>query len=859
MSKIFKIKKYWISSLCLLFFSLTTVAQEYSDNTIGFDINKATSTLNKFGVEQQDIAREITIMRKMYTRAYQARQKSIEIILQKNVTPQTAKKSAIAIASDISQTEKDALKEFYDIAIDKNKLIGWNFSTTVTSWNENTKTGWKGVTVENGHITALNLYSEFNLNGIIPTKISQLSELIYLGIWGNSNLRGSIPAEIGLLHNLQVFSIYGNGLNGTIPTSIGQLSQLSYLEINEALTGSIPTEISQLTNLTYIAIQSTQLSGTIPPQIFQLPNVTEFYITGNVNLNGPLPSTLYFPSAEIVGLNYNNLTGSISSIGGPNLAEIYLSVNQLNGPIPLQIGNVRNLSLNHNKLTGTVPLFSNIANLTEVYLNNNQLSGPILIQVANGFTSNLSRLEIQSNKFTFSNLMNLMEQHIVPVLVYSPQSKVGQARTIDTEVDRTVVLSMQYDDFTPTDTFQWYRGISPNGVIIQEPGINSTSSSLRLSDVGYSDSGYYYCIAKNPLLSGGGAGQQLILESESIKLNVLCYPQTKGTLNINSEDFLIGKPVNFSFETTATNLYYKWTFYNLDGTISGSSTISPTTAYQTYNLPGTYKIKLEVTQSSCITTFEKTFTVNLCKPVTGIIKVVKPITYSFSFSGTGKSTSASACGETAYPQKFYAKTAALSVNTQLYLNEALTAPIVNGNLWYKYQNNATAYKIDNTGKITEISSCSPSVYSFQFSDPGRTSASLACSQTSFTNTFYAATSNLGIGTQLYLNSTLTTPVGSGNLWYQYGIDGISYRIDNSGKVAEATTCGTQTPPTTAFYYRGQWPAGDTIHDPEVNCWVTYLDENNVQHKYIVGPIENGCQAIQAVSIVTENNVHICTP
>lgn len=64
-------------------------------------------------------------------------------------------------------------------------------------------------------------------------------------------------------------------------------------------------------------------------------------------------------------------------------------------------------------------------------------------------------------------------------------------------------------------------------------------------------------------------------------------------------------------------------------------------------------------------------------------------------------------------------------------------------------------------------------------------------------------------------------------------------------------------PTQSYWYQGRWLAGDTVHNPEVNCWVDYKDENNVQHRFIIGPYENGCQEIIASSIVATSGVDTC--
>ena len=881
MSKIFKIKKYWISTLCLLLFSLTAVAQGYSDETIGFDLAKETATLKKHGVNDQDLSRELNIKRKMLTTRFIALEKINKQILQNiNSGSQNVQKSSklaartmAVTATDIPQSERDVLQAFYNIAQNKGNLKGWNFNNPVTSWNYQNQTGWKGVKVIDGHVTELVFEYEIDLRGSIPTSISQLSQLKNLTITNNKNINGSIPPEIVNLTNLEtlvlyetmltgtipsnigqmsalktlglstnlmtgsiptsigqlsklesltisiaglsgllpkeicqlselqnlsisttklsgslpneigqlsklrniafvgnpllvgeipqgIFNLYDletiflNGFTGYIPSSIGQLSKLYYIDLNGcSLRGTLPPELGQLSELTYLSIYNCpELTGTIPSGIFQLPNLVELFISYCPNLTGSLPNQINQPYIQSIYLNNNKLTGSIPVFNGPNLGEIFLNNNQfssvssqfgqgtapigsinlsynklsgsvaplfqlqslgelnlshneLSGLLPANIGNVSVLDLSYNKFTGPIPLFNNIKNLYDVSLDHNQLNGHITTEVLKGFPTNLVKLQIQSNKFTFNDLMDVIAQgNMLPVVVYSPQSKIGAPSKIDTTVDYTLYLSMFYDyDYqTSYDTFQWYKGVSPNGELIQDGG---QKDRLRISDVGYSDSGYYYCIIKNPRFDGGS--QPLVLESEPILLNVLCYPQTTGTLNITSEDFLIGRPVNFSFQTTTTaNLSYKWTFYNLDGTVSGTSTISPSTASQTYNSPGTYKIKLEVTQNSCITTIEKTFTVLSCVPITGAIKVVKPTSYPFQFSNPGNS-SALACNETAFPVKFYTSTQTLNIGTQLYLNEGLTTVVTNGNLWYQAQNNATAYKIDANGKIIETISCSP--------------------------------------------------------------------------------------------------------------------------------------------------------
>lgn len=72
-----------------------------------------------------------------------------------------------------------------------------------------------------------------------------------------------------------------------------------------------------------------------------------------------------------------------------------------------------------------------------------------------------------------------------------------------------------------------------------------------------------------------------------------------------------------------------------------------------------------------------------------------------------------------------------------------------------------------------------------------------------------------------------------------------------------TTGGTTTLPILDFYYEGFWENGDVLHHPEINAWVDYLDEFGVQYRFMIGGLENGCQLLQASSIVDTNGCVTC--
>ena len=70
-------------------------------------------------------------------------------------------------------------------------------------------------------------------------------------------------------------------------------------------------------------------------------------------------------------------------------------------------------------------------------------------------------------------------------------------------------------------------------------------------------------------------------------------------------------------------------------------------------------------------------------------------------------------------------------------------------------------------------------------------------------------------------------------------------------------CNSCAAPTNSYWYQGRYPLG--THNDGINSWVDYLDPYGNIVRQIIGPIENGCQLVEAVSIVATNEVSTCSP
>ena len=303
------------------------------------------------------------------------------------------------------------------------------------------------------------------LTGEIPVELGSLSSLVQLVLWVNE-LTGTIPAELGSLTNLEGLYLRGNQLTGEIPPELGSLANLKELWLSQnQLTGEIPVELGSLANLEGLYLHSNQLTGEIPPELGSLANLVELYLWGN-QLTGMVPQTLVgltmlerFTFHKNPGLcapiddAFQTWLGSISTVlgsscaladspedravlvqvhsatGGANwtnntnwlseehfIREWYgvtndangrvhglaLSVNQLTGEIPPELGSLANLEwlqLNNNQLTGTIPAeLGNLTNLEGLYLSVNQLTGEIPPEL--GSLANLEWLQLNNNQLT---------------------------------------------------------------------------------------------------------------------------------------------------------------------------------------------------------------------------------------------------------------------------------------------------------------------------------------------------------------------------------------------------------------------------------------------------------------------------
>ncbi|XP_057513897.1 probable LRR receptor-like serine/threonine-protein kinase At3g47570 [Actinidia eriantha] len=250
-----------------------------------------------------------------------------------------------------------------------------------------------GVAVDFGNLKNLSMLSlsssglgtgDVNDLNFISTLVN-CSELVELYIRNNS-FGGVLPNSIANFSTqLQHLIVGGNQISGNIPVDIGNLVSLNALHMStNQLTGSIPASIGKLHKLQRVAFARNKLSGEIPSSIGNLTLLKQLWLLEN-NLQGNIP-TSFGNCKGLLQLNFydNNLTGNIPRevIGLSSLSiSLDLSRNSLSGPLPLEVGNLRNLgilNLSPNKLSGEIPSsLGNCISLQYLYLHNNSLGGAI--------------------------------------------------------------------------------------------------------------------------------------------------------------------------------------------------------------------------------------------------------------------------------------------------------------------------------------------------------------------------------------------------------------------------------------------------------------------------------------------------
>ncbi|KAA8535525.1 hypothetical protein F0562_030528 [Nyssa sinensis] len=259
-------------------------------------------------------------------------------------------------------------------------------------------------------------FNQNNLTGVIPNQVFNISslqviDLVFNSLDGNlpattsfclpnlktlllgdNRLGGNIPSYLSNSSKLSVLSLEYNFFTGPIPTSLGNLQLLKSLILarNHLTTENGSSELSFLTALTqcrsleFLSFEKNPLDGILPNSIGNLSSSLQTFEAFGCQIRGPIPREIgSLKNLNLVRLSGNNVNGSIpSSIGGlESLQRLFLDGNNLVGLIPDEICHLLKLGdlfLQGNNLVGPIPAcIGSLISLQRLFLSSNNLNSSI--------------------------------------------------------------------------------------------------------------------------------------------------------------------------------------------------------------------------------------------------------------------------------------------------------------------------------------------------------------------------------------------------------------------------------------------------------------------------------------------------
>jgi hypothetical protein len=254
--------------------------------------------------------------------------------------------------------------------IDNNFIIGtiptneqWWQRITVLSAGSNFLTGTLSTNVSSGVTLQFFDVSSNEMTGTIEDHfINHLAlNKLYLQ---NNKFSGSIENVINpdVHHFLSSFDISNNAFTGTIPAKLFRLRRISeFAAVKNCMTGSIPTSIcSANLTLSSLAIDGLYTADQCTDKIFRHIRKLDSYLLEHP-LQGTIPACLFenFTFLTTLHVAGNGLEGNflekLTSISS-KLVDLSLSHNKLTGTIPLvvQQHHWQNLDLSFNKFNGVL-------------------------------------------------------------------------------------------------------------------------------------------------------------------------------------------------------------------------------------------------------------------------------------------------------------------------------------------------------------------------------------------------------------------------------------------------------------------------------------------------------------------------
>ncbi|RWR74161.1 putative leucine-rich repeat receptor-like protein kinase isoform X2 [Cinnamomum micranthum f. kanehirae] len=255
--------------------------------------------------------------------------------------------------------------------------------------------------------------SNNKLHGNILSKFSNMTELVVL-LLDNNGFTGTIASNMLSSPSLKILDLSKNNLSGFIPSWLSFLMNLAILHLDgNFFNGPIPSEVCQMQNLHILDLSNNKISGSIPSC---LPNISSWMKEISIDVDISVEILYFRMLYSLDGTNYarsiNTRVTTILTTKGMILTYeglplslmtiIDLSLNQLTGNIPSQMGHLKtlhSLNLSDNFLSGPIPeSFQNLESIESLDLSHNKIVGTIPPQMVQLYK--LSAFNVSSNNLS---------------------------------------------------------------------------------------------------------------------------------------------------------------------------------------------------------------------------------------------------------------------------------------------------------------------------------------------------------------------------------------------------------------------------------------------------------------------------
>lgn len=500
------------------------------------------------------------------------------------------------------------------------------------------------------NLQVLYLYN-CSFSGSIPN-LSSLKSLTNLGLGGNNFAGTSIPSWINDFVNLDQLDLYSCHFNGAIPdlSALTNLSSL-YMSDNDFDNASMPLWIDKFTKLRQLDLQNCNFKGSMI-DLSALTSLSYLSLANNNFDQNKMPSWIFNLSSLIdLSLNNCNLNGNIPADIGrlPNLQSLLLFDNQLDGAIPSEISNLTNLQtiwLHNNKFRfvdfgSQYPLYKTQFSSFE-YSPQSKIDIEKTIVTKTGDSVTLTMCEDDrfiQNIDTFQWYKNGQEIIDATSREYTisnfTASNAGDYYCIsnnseipDLILERNPIHLSVINCIPKTGTI---KGVSENFCINKNNDFSFATTATNLSYVWSSTTANNDVLFTSPSDTTGQYTYVFTSAGDYIVKLVVTDVETSCTtdffynVTVNDcisveipEEICMNQNTTFSFETTETNLTYKWTSTNTAGDILNEvSNIKGTYSFA-FTKPGGYVVSMLATGTSGCppTAFSKNVIVVDCTPCT---------------------------------------------------------------------------------------------------------------------------------------------------------------------------------------------------------------------------------------------------